>query len=133
MEQSSQLIQSNKISKPLSKDDSERLAQGSIPTHIKHKEGYVEETKKTINKAGLNGQLIQSKDTTPRPTKEEINRLAKAWCELVLGQVMEEQNQQKLIGANSGKTAENIYRGRKQKRTRPLEETESFSTADCST
>ncbi len=33
---------------------------------VKHKEGYVEKTKKTTNRANLNGQLVQSKDTTPR-------------------------------------------------------------------
>lgn len=38
----------------------------SLPTHIKHKERYVEKTKKTTNRADLNGQLVQSKDTTPR-------------------------------------------------------------------
>ena len=38
----------------------------SLPTHINRKEGYVENSKKTINKAGLNGQLVQSKDTAPR-------------------------------------------------------------------
>lgn len=84
MKTPSQPIQSNKISNPLSKDDLERLAQGSI-----HKEGYVEEPKKTINKVGLNGKLVLSKDTIPHPITEEVNQLSKAWCELLLGQMQE--------------------------------------------
>src|SRR3989338_5677408 len=31
----------------------------------------------------------QTKDTTPRPIKEEINQLAKSWCELLVGQMQE--------------------------------------------
>lgn len=79
----------------------------SLPAHIKHKEGYVEETKKTINRAGLNGQLVQRNNARP-PIKEEINQLARSWCELLLGQVMEVKTQQSLTRAIEAKTIENI-------------------------
>ncbi|OGE36929.1 hypothetical protein A3D79_02310 [Candidatus Daviesbacteria bacterium RIFCSPHIGHO2_02_FULL_39_8] len=80
----------------------------------------------SIKGNGLDRKFVQRKDTTPSPIKEELNRLAKAWCELLLGQVMEAHNQQKLLRANGGKTAENINidnkRGSALSRQEPLSE-----------
>ena len=61
----------------------------------------------STNQAGLNTQLIRPKENTPRTKGEEINRLAKTWCELLLNQI-QEHNQPRAIDPN---TEENKYRG----------------------
>lgn len=43
-----------------------RNANGSVSALVKHKEGYRENPKKTINKVGLNGQLVQGNNHTPQ-------------------------------------------------------------------
>lgn len=87
----SQLTKSAEIHKPVSKNEKSELAQsyGSLSQR-----GILPKTNNSIKGNGVDSKLVLSKDTTPRPTKEEINRLAKAWCEMLLGQVMEERNQQ---------------------------------------
>lgn len=67
-------------------------------------------TNNSIKGNGLGKRCVQTKDTAPRPVKEEINRLAKAWCELLLRQIQEEQTQQFLERAIETNKGENINR-----------------------
>lgn len=43
---------------------------------------------KSIKGNGVDRRLTQTNNATP-PTKEGLNRLAKAWCELLLNQIQE--------------------------------------------
>lgn len=86
MQQSSQLIQSNKISKPLLKDDLERLAQSGKSTSQRGiKQGLVGD--RELSDLVVNQP--QTNNTAHPPITEEINQLARSWCELMLGQMQE--------------------------------------------
>lgn len=86
----SQLNIANQIHKPISKVETKKLAQscGSIT--------YGEISRKpnnSIKQTQLTCPLPNPKDTRPPLIKEDINQLAKAWCELLLGQIQEVRNQ----------------------------------------
>ncbi len=60
-----------------------RNVNGSVSALVKHKEGYREKPEETINKAGLNGQLVQSKDTAPH-TQVSVEFAAKQLFQILL-------------------------------------------------
>ena len=47
----------------------------------------------SIEQCRAGSRLVQTNKATPRPPKEEINQMAKAWCELMLNQMQETQYQ----------------------------------------
>lgn len=57
----------------------------------KHKVRCENKSSNTTNQASPSCGVTFSKDSTPIPQVDEINRLAKAWCELVFG-FIEERN-----------------------------------------
>jgi len=64
-----------------------------VATALIHKERYGEKSNNSIKQTQLTCPLPKSKDTRPPHIKEEMNKLAKAWCELLLGQIQEVRNQ----------------------------------------
>ncbi len=48
-------------------------------------------TNNSIKGNGLDRKLVQRKDTTPGQANKEVEKLAKAWCELLLNQMQEAQ------------------------------------------
>ena len=101
----SQLTKSNQIHTSLSGFETNKLAQSCRSKRelsVKH----------SISIKG-NGPCKGNGQTnihTPRLTKGEINRLAEAWCELLLRQLQEEKTQLSIERANFRNTEENINR-----------------------
>lgn len=56
---------------------------------MRHKQGYKDKLTTTTNQASPSCPLPISKDTAPRLKVDEISRLAKAWCGLILGFIQE--------------------------------------------
>ena len=79
--------QPNKI---VLKDKMDRLAQSD---NSLSKREISRKSNNFIEKCGVGSQLTQTNETTPRSPEEEINQLAKTWCELVLNQIQEIRNQ----------------------------------------
>lgn len=55
----------------------------SLPAHLKHKEGYVEKTNKTTNRAILNGKLTQSNKAYPH-SDVSVEFAAKQFFQILL-------------------------------------------------
>lgn len=88
-----------------------RSVNGLVCPLTKHKEGYQEESSSSTRQAELSCPLpFSNNKRLPNPIKEEINQLAKTWCELLLGQIQEARSQQGLQSAFDTNPAENIYR-----------------------
>jgi len=68
-------------------------ANSLITALINHKDRCGEKTNNSIKQTQLTCPLPNSKYTRPSLIKEEMNKLAKAWCELLLGQIQEVRNQ----------------------------------------
>ena len=60
--------------------------------------------------------LLLPKEAVPHTEQEETNRLAKIWCELLLGQLLEDRHQQNIPSAFEAKTDENIDSGERDKK-----------------
>jgi hypothetical protein len=82
--------QPNKSNKQLSKIDMDKLVLSC--SSITYGE-ISRETNNYIKQTQLSCPLPNSKDTRPPLIKEEINKLARSWCELLLGQIQEVHNQ----------------------------------------
>lgn len=65
----------------------------------KHKVRYESKSSNTTNQASPSCPLPISKDTDPRPQADEINRLAKTWCSVVLGFIQERNRLTQIQGA----------------------------------
>jgi len=50
----------------------------------------------------------QPNQSSKQLSKIDVDKLAQSWCELLLGQIQEAHNQQKLTRAIEAKTIENI-------------------------
>ncbi|HSV94747.1 MAG TPA: hypothetical protein VLH94_02075 [Spirochaetia bacterium] len=66
-----------------------------------HKQGYVEARGILPDLANYNCPLLLPKDTLPHIEQEEVNRLAKVWCELILGKVLEDRRNKTIRSAIS--------------------------------
>lgn len=99
----SQLTKSNQIHTSLSGFETNKLAQS-----CRSKRGISVKTNNSIKGNGLEKLCKQTKDAAPRLAKGEINRLAEAWCELLLRQLQEEKTQLSIERAISVNTGENI-------------------------
>lgn len=86
----SQLTKVNQTHKPISKAGTEKLAQSC--SSITYRE-ISRKPNNSIKQTQLTCPLPNPKDTRPPLIKEEINELAKVWCELLLGQIQEVRNQ----------------------------------------
>lgn len=100
----SQPILKEKCEKSLSNNEMERLAQSG---ELTSQRGILFKTNDSINGNGVDRRLAQTNNAIP-PIEEEINQLARAWCELMLNQLQEACNQEQLVGAIEPKTIENI-------------------------
>lgn len=99
----SQLTKSNQIHTSLSKFETNKLAQS-----CQSKRELSVKDSNSIKGNGLEKLCKQTKDATPRLNKGEVNRLAEAWCELLLRQLQEEKTQLSIERANFRNTGENI-------------------------
>lgn len=82
----SQLTKLAEIHKPVSKNEACELAQScSSISQRGIKRGWAVD--RELSDLVVN--QTQTNNTAPHPIKEEINQLAKAWCELMLGQMQE--------------------------------------------
>lgn len=77
---------------------------------MKSKGEILSKGRNSIKGNGLDGRCNQTKEAAPRPTDREINRLAEAWCELLLRQIQEEKTQLSLERAIEANKGENINR-----------------------
>lgn len=92
MEQSSvfRVVSMSQSNKKILKDKMDRLAQSD--SSISYAQ-LSRKSNKFIEKCGVGSQLVQTNKAVPRPPEEEINHLAKTWCELMLNQIQEKAMQ----------------------------------------
>ena len=88
------------------KHDNPHHAEATSPSHQSQREIRGEENSHR-EQAGLGCPLPKRYNTAPRLKGGEINRLAKVWCELLLSQIQEVDNQYGAFGHNP---VENKYR-----------------------
>jgi hypothetical protein len=89
----SQFIYSKeKCEKPLVNNDKLAQSQGNLIS----KRGILSKVSSHIKRSGSDCPLPFPNNIAPHFAKEEINQLAKVWCELLFNQIQETRNQQKL-------------------------------------
>ncbi len=85
----SQFTKSSEIHKSVSKNGMCELAQSCSSTSQRGiKRGWAGD--RELRDLVVN--QTQTNNTAPRPIKEEINQLARSWCELLIGQMQEQQS-----------------------------------------
>ena len=75
------------------------LSPSGLACPKKHKVGYQEKYPNTTNQASPSCPVTISNNAVPRLEADEINHLAKTWCEMILGFIQERNRLTQVQGA----------------------------------